>query len=57
MHEVTPFQFQDNSVRTILNENQELWFVAKDVCDILDLEHITHALKGLGQIFWKYIAV
>ena len=31
MDKIMPFAFGDNLVRTILDENNEPWFVAKDV--------------------------
>ena len=40
---VVPFYFQENEVRTI-TINNEPWFVAKDVCDILGLGNVTNAL-------------
>ncbi len=42
--------FYDNlPVRMIQREDGQLWFVARDVCDILELDHITNALKGLDE--------
>lgn len=53
---VVPFYFQENEVRTI-TINNEPWFVAKDICDILALESVTKALlrvpethKGVNSI-------
>ncbi len=53
---VVPFQFGENEVRTLLIDN-EPWFVARDVCEILGLENITNALvripdnhKGVNSI-------
>lgn len=45
---VVPFYFQSHEVRTINIENNP-WFVAKDVCDILGLEHITNALGRIPE--------
>ena len=33
----TEFRFDDSSVRTVVKDG-EPWFVAKDVCEILDLD-------------------
>jgi len=41
--------FEDMPVRLLQDENEELWFVARDVCDILELEHITNALDSLDD--------
>jgi len=57
MNDVTKFQFNNNDVRTITNETGDVWFVVKDVCDILELENVTKALlkipgnhKGVNSI-------
>ncbi len=42
---VVPFYFQGNEIRSISDERNNPWFVAKDVCDALGLEHITNALS------------
>jgi prophage antirepressor-like protein len=33
-----PFQFDALDVRTATDENGEVWFCAKDVCDVLDID-------------------
>lgn len=43
----TIFQFHQSAVRIITDEAGELWFVAKDICDVLELDQITEALRGL----------
>jgi len=48
MHEVTFFQYQSHSVRS-LTIDDEPWFVARDVCDCLELDNITWALDGLDE--------
>ena len=45
--EMTVFKFKEAPVRIIEDEKGEPWFVAKDVCDILGLSHVTNALKVL----------
>ena len=45
---VIPFCFDSQSVR-VIEKDGEPWFVAKDVCDILELENITWALNGLDD--------
>ena len=44
-----PFAFGDNLIRACLNENGEPWFVASDVCRVLELENVTKALYGLDD--------
>ncbi len=48
MHEVTTFQYQSCQFRSI-TLSDELWFVAKDVCDILEHSNPTEALRSLDD--------
>lgn len=49
MNEVTVFSFQNqHEVRTVVRDG-EPWFVAKDICDILELENVTRALDTLDN--------
>lgn len=41
--------YENLPVRMVQRENGELWFVARDVCDVLDLENVTWALNGLDE--------
>jgi len=41
--------YEDMPVRIVFDDTGEPWFIARDVCDILDLEHITNALQGLDD--------
>jgi prophage antirepressor-like protein len=42
------FYYQDREVRTVL-KNGEPWFVAKDVCDILEIENVSQAISRLDE--------
>ena len=42
------FQYKEQVVRTIERDG-EVWFVAKDVCDALELGNITEALRSLDD--------
>lgn len=42
------FVYNNNQVRTII-KNNEPWFVAKDVCDILEIKNATVAVSRLDQ--------
>lgn len=42
------FNYGSNAVRTI-EQNGEVWFVAKDVCDVLELSNPTEALRALDD--------
>jgi anti-repressor protein len=48
MKDLTVFQYESSPVRTISIDN-EPWFVAKDVCDILDLTRTNDALEKLDN--------
>lgn len=48
MDAVTVFNFNQSQVRTVIRGG-EPWFVAKDVCDILELEKIDSAIRDLGD--------
>lgn len=42
------FNYRENPVRTIEKDGQ-IWFVAKDICDILELGNITETLRSLDD--------
>lgn len=42
------FQYHDHQVRTVIKDS-EPWFVAKDVCDILEISNPTMALQRLDD--------
>ena len=46
--EIKLFNYGDNAVRTIEIDG-EVWFVAKDVCDILDIQNTTQAIQNLDE--------
>lgn len=48
-NEIQKFDFRGASLRTLTDEAGEPWFVAKDVCDILELNNITEALRPLDD--------
>ena len=48
-NELAVFKFEGtHEVRTVV-QNGEPWFIAKDVCDILELENVTRALTTLDS--------
>ena len=51
LDEVIKFKFNNNFVRIVGSYN-EPWFVAKDICDILDLHNISMAINKLPEK-WK----
>ena len=42
------FNFNSNTIRVVGNYN-EPWFVAKDICNILELSNITNALRNIRE--------
>lgn len=51
-----PFQFETLDVRTATDENGEVWFCAKDVCAILDIDYQSSTLENMPESWvmgWK----
>ncbi len=44
--QITPFAFGDNMVRVRMDESGNLWFVAKDVCGVLELDNSNISRQG-----------
>lgn len=47
--EIQTFNFNNNPVRTLTDENGDPWFVAKDVCDILEISNNRDAISQLDS--------
>jgi anti-repressor protein len=45
--EIQTFNFNNTPLRTLTDENGDPWFVAKDVCDILEISNPSDALQSL----------
>ena len=48
MNELQVFNYQGAAIRTV-EKDGEAWFIAKDVCDVLELSNITEALRSLDE--------
>ncbi|OMF17194.1 hypothetical protein BK131_04305 [Paenibacillus amylolyticus] len=48
MSDVIPFKYNNEEVRTV-TINGDAWFVAKDVCDVLDIANVTQAISRLDD--------
>ena len=48
-NEIQQFYFNNTALRTLTDEAGEPWFVAKDVCDILEISNPSDALKRLDD--------
>lgn len=49
MNEIMEYKFGLKSVRVVVDDAGEPWWVAKDVCDALGLDNVTWALKSLDE--------
>lgn len=50
MNTIQSFQMvQRRELRTVTQPDGSIWFVAKDVCDILGLDNVTNAVKRLDD--------
>lgn len=47
--EIQTFNFNDASLRVLADEAGEPWFVAKDVCNVLELNNVSQALSRLDD--------
>ena len=47
--ELVPFAFGDNLVRVHMDENGNFWFVARDVCQVLEIEKYRDAIARLDE--------
>lgn len=46
--EIIPFDFEDQAVRVMMRDN-EPWFVAADVCRVLEIQNATQAVQRLDE--------
>lgn len=46
--EVIPFDFEEQAVRVVMRDN-EPWFVAADICRVLEVANATDAVKRLDE--------
>jgi hypothetical protein len=44
-----PFEFDGNQIRTLTDENGEPWFVAKDVCKVVEISKYRDAIAKLDD--------
>jgi len=49
MNTLTPFYFQSKEVRSLTDATGYPWFIAADVCDILDIKNPTQAVNQLDE--------
>ncbi|MBA85227.1 MAG: hypothetical protein CML69_10880 [Rhodobacteraceae bacterium] len=46
--EIIPFDFEEQAVRVVMRD-EEPWFVAADICRVLEIQNPTMAVKGLDE--------
>jgi len=51
-----PFQFSDLDVRTAVGEDDQVWFCAKDVCEILEIEWTSHTLDNMPEEWFMVVS-
>jgi len=44
-NQLIPFDFENHSVRLVVDDNGDVWFVGKDVCEVLGYADPTNAMK------------
>lgn len=49
MNDIQIFNFQSNEIRVVKDDNGEPWFVAKDVCSVLEIRNATQAVGQLDE--------
>ena len=49
MNDIQIFDFQDNPVRVQVDENDNPWWIAKDVCEALGLTNVSQAVANLDE--------
>ena len=49
MNDIIPFEYESNSIRVLTNIDGEPWWIASDVCTVLELTNPTEAIRGLDD--------
>jgi prophage antirepressor-like protein len=49
MNELSMFKFKENQELRTIEKDGQVWFVAKDVCNALELSNTTEAVRGLDD--------
>ena len=48
LNEIQVFEYKNNQIRTV-EKDGEIWFVAKDVCEALEIQNTTQAIQVLDE--------
>lgn len=49
MNNIIPFEYESKSVRVVTDNDGAPWWIASDVCAVLDLSNPTEAIRGLDD--------
>jgi prophage antirepressor-like protein len=49
MNNIIPFNYESHSVRIVTDNDGEPWWIASDVCAVLELSNPTEAIRGLDD--------
>lgn len=50
-----PFQFSDLDVRTAVDQDDQVWFCAKDVCQVLGIDWTSHTLDNMPDDWFMVV--
>jgi len=50
-----PFQFTELDVRTAVDNDDNVWFCAKDVCEALDIDWTSHILDNMPKYWFMVV--
>ena len=49
MNDLIPFDYSSKTVKVVMDENGDPWWVAKDVCEVLDLKNHPRKAEFMGN--------
>lgn len=49
-----PFQFNNSDVRTAVGEDDQVWFCAQDICEILEINYFDSKIESMPNE-WKAV--
>ena len=55
--QMSEYNFKGFSVRSGLDQNGNIWFVAKDVCDVLEIVNVSQAVSALAERYKNTICI
>jgi len=49
MNNIIPFEYESHNVRVVTDHDGDPWWIASDVCAVLELSNVTEAIRGLDD--------